>query len=248
MAKTTESRAAGADAAPPRRRLWLLELYRSALGKKYAMAISGLVLMAYVLLHMIGNLKLYFGPEAMQEYADWLRIFGAPAAPEDAMLWFVRIVLVVAFLVHIHAAYALTVMNRRARPERYQSRRDYLAADFAARTMRWTGVIILLFVLFHLADLTFGYVNPNPDFAYGQNVYDNVVASFSVPAISAFYIIANLALGLHLYHGAWSLFQTMGWNRPRFNHWRRWFAIAFAVVVAGGNISFPIAVLTGVVT
>jgi succinate dehydrogenase / fumarate reductase, cytochrome b subunit len=242
MAKTT----AAAEAAPARRRLWLLELYGSALGKKYAMAISSIVLMAYVLLHMIGNLKLYFGPGAMQEYADWLRVFGAPAAPDTVALWAVRIVLVVAFVVHIHAAYALTIMNRRARPERYRSKRDYLAADFAARTMRWTGVIVLLFVLFHLADLTFGYANP--DFQGHADVYHNVVVSFSRPLVSAFYIVANLALGLHLYHGAWSLFQTMGWNNPRFNHWRRWFAIAFAIVVAGGNISFPIAVLAGVVS
>ena len=245
MAKMTDARSAGVDAAPPRRRPWLLELYGSAVGKKYAMALSGIVLMAYVLLHMIGNLKLYFGQEAMDEYAEWLRVFGAPAVPDMTTLWIVRVLLLVAFVVHIHAAYALTIMNRRARPERYQSRRDYLAADFAARTMRWTGVIVLLFVLFHLADLTWGYVNP--EFEHGA-VYSNVVASFSRPVVSAFYIVANLALGLHLYHGAWSLFQTMGWNRPRFNHWRRWFAIAFAVVVAGGNISFPIAVLAGVVT
>jgi succinate dehydrogenase / fumarate reductase, cytochrome b subunit len=246
MARTTDSRAQAAEieAAPARRRPWLLELYGSAVGKKYAMAISGIVLMVYVLLHMIGNLKLYFGQEAMDEYAEWLRIFGAPAVPDTTALWLVRILLLVAFVVHIHAATVLTITNRKARPERYQSKREYLAADFAARTMRWSGVIILLFVLFHLADLTFGYVNP--EFAHG-NVYDNVVASFSRPVVSAFYILANLALGLHLYHGAWSLFQTMGWNNPRFNHWRRWFAIAFAIVVAGGNISFPIAVLSGAV-
>ena len=247
MAKTTaETGVATADGGSPRTRPWLLELYGSAVGKKYAMALSGIVLMVYVLLHMVGNLKLYFGPGAMQEYADWLRIFGAPAVPDSVTLWAVRIVLLVAFVVHIHAAVVLTLMNRRAWPERYQSKRDYLAADFAARTMRWSGVIVLLFVLFHLADLTFGYANP--DFQGHGDVYHNVVASFSRPLVGAFYILANLALGLHLYHGAWSLFQTMGWNRPRFNHWRRWFAIAFAVVVAGGNISFPIAVMSGVVS
>ncbi len=246
MAKTTDTgqQATATDTAP-RRRPWLLELYGTAVGKKYAMAISGIVLMVYVLLHMIGNLKLYFGPEAMNEYAEWLRIFGAPAAPENAMLWVVRLLLLVAFIVHIHAAVALTITNRKARPLRYQSRRDYVVADFAARTMRWTGIIVGLFVLFHLADLTFGY--GHPDFRGHEDAYHNVVASFSRPLVSAFYILANLALALHLYHGAWSLFQTMGWNHPRFNHWRRWFAIAFAVVVAGGNISFPIAVLTGLI-
>jgi succinate dehydrogenase / fumarate reductase, cytochrome b subunit len=242
MAKAAE---VAAEVSARRRRPWLLEVYGSALGKKYAMAISGLVLMVYVFLHMVGNLKLYFGAEAMNEYGEWLRIFGAPAIPGGWALWGMRILLVVAFVVHIHAAAALTLTNRRARPERYQSRRDYVAADFAARTMRWTGVIVLLFVLFHLADLTFGYANP--DFQGHANVYHNVVVSFSRPVVSGFYIIANLALGLHLYHGAWSLFQTMGWNNPRFNPWRRWFAIAFAIVVAGGNVSFPIAVLVGVV-
>ena len=111
--------------APPvgegRRRspLWLLDLYRSALGKKYAMAISGIVLMAYVLLHMIGNLKLYLGPEAMNHYGEWLREFGTPALPNTGFLWIMRVVLLTAVIVHIHAAYALTVMNRRARPQRY---------------------------------------------------------------------------------------------------------------------------------
>jgi succinate dehydrogenase / fumarate reductase cytochrome b subunit len=246
MARTTDSRAQAAEieAAPARRRPWLLELYGSALGKKYAMAISGIVLMAYVLLHMIGNLKLYFGPGAMQEYADWLRIFGAPAAPETSMLWVVRVVLVVAFVAHIHAAYALTVMNRRARPQRYQSKRDWIAADFAARTMRWTGVIVLLFILYHLADFTFGWVTPG--FEHGD-VYGNFIASFSRLGVTIFYLVANLALAVHLYHGAWSLFQSMGWNNRRFNHWRRGFAIGFVAIVTAGNLSFPLAVQFGIV-
>jgi succinate dehydrogenase / fumarate reductase, cytochrome b subunit len=225
-------------------RLWLLDLYKSALGKKYAMAISGIVLMVYVLLHMVGNLKIYLGAESMNHYGEWLRAFGAPAVPGSGVLWGVRVALILAFGFHIHAAWALTVMNRRARPQRYQSKRDYVAADFAARTMRWTGIIILLFVVFHLLDLTGGQVNP--DFAEGMP-YENTVASFSRPIVAIFYVIANLALGFHLYHGAWSLFQTMGWNRRGFNQWRRYFAVAFAVVVAGANISFPLAVMTGIV-
>ena len=237
------------EAAPARpervrRRSWLGDLYRSALGKKYVMALSGIVLMAYVALHMVGNLKLYFGEDSMNEYAQWLRLFGAPAAPESAILWVIRLVLVVAFVAHIVAAAQLTLMNRRARPQRYASRRDWVAADFAARTMRWSGIIVLLFVVFHLADLTFG--TANPAFEHGE-VYANVVASFQRVPVSLFYIIANLALGVHLYHGAWSLFQSMGWNNPRYNHWRRYFAIAFALIVVGGNVSFPVAVLTGLV-
>lgn len=245
MAKTTQ--AGSVTPTPARRRrsgLWLVDLYRSALGKKYAMAISGIVLMAYVLVHMIGNLKLYYGMESINAYAQWLRAFPDPALPKGTVLWATRAALILSFAVHIHASWALTVMNRRARPVRYASKRDYIAADFAGRTMRWTGVIIGLFVLFHLADLTYGWANP--DFTH-LDAYGNIVASFSRWPVALLYIVANLALAFHLYHGAWSLFQTMGWNNRRFNHWRRWFAAGFAGVVAAGNISFPIAVLTGIV-
>ncbi len=229
----------------PRRTPWLLELYGSALGKKYAMALSGIVMMGFVVAHTIGNLKLYVGPEAMDTYGEWLRDVGYPALPHSGLLWILRLGLIVALLVHLHAAWALTRMNRRARPVRYQSKRDYVAADFAARTMRWTGIIVLLFIAFHLGDLTFGVTNTSA-FTEGA-VYANTVASFSRPAVSIFYIIANLALAYHLYHGAWSMFQSLGLNNRRFNHWRRYFAIGFAAVVVVPNISFPIAVLTGVV-
>ena len=231
-----------------RRSLWLLDLYRTALGKKYAMALTGVVWMGYVFAHMVGNLKLYTGQAEMDNYAVWLRELGYPVLPEDGLLWGIRIVLIVTLVIHVHAAYALTVMNRRARPENYHSKRDYIAADFAARTMRWTGVIVLLFIAYHLADLTFGWVNPNPDFVYAETVYANVVASFSLLPVAAFYVVANVALGYHLYHGAWSLFQSMGWNKPRFNHWRRWFAVAFALIVVVPNISFPVAVQLGIIS
>jgi succinate dehydrogenase / fumarate reductase cytochrome b subunit len=136
-------------------------------------------------------------------------------------------------------------MNRAARPVKYQSKRDYVAADFAARTMRWTGVIVGLFLLFHLADLTWGFANP--DFVRGD-VYENLVASFQRVPVAVIYIAANLALALHIYHGAWSMFQSLGLNNPRFNDARRWFAGGFATVIAIGNISFPVMVLAGVVS
>ena len=215
-------------------------LYSTAVGKKYAMAISGLILMAYVLTHMIGNLKIYFGAESLNTYAEWLRELGEPALPREWMLWGLRIVLLVAVSVHIHAAYSLTRMNRRARPERYHSRRDFVAADFASRTMRWTGIIVLFFVIFHLLDLTWGPVNP--DFVSGAP-YHNVISSFQRVPVAVVYIVANLALGVHLYHGAWSLFQSIGWVAP----WRRQFAVVFTAVVVGGNVSFPLAVMFGVV-
>mgnify|MGYP006174538975 CR=1 FL=1 len=113
--------------------------------------------------------------------------------------------------------------------------------------MRWTGIIVLLFVIWHLADFTWGVEAVNPDFVRGE-VYANVVASFSRPAVGIWYILANLALGVHLYHGAWSLFQSLGINNRRFNHWRRAFATGFAVLIVVGNVSFPVAVMTGIVS
>src|SRR5690606_29670940 len=166
--------------------------------------------------------------------------------PRTVTLWLLRIGLIAAFVFHVHAAYGLTRMNRRARAEGgYISRRDYQAANAASRSMRLTGVVILLFLLWHLADLTWGTVNP--DFVRGD-VYRNLVASFERPAVSALYIVANIALGLHLFHGAWSMFQSLGLNNPRWNSWRRGFAGAFAGVVMIGNLTFPIAVLTGFVS
>jgi succinate dehydrogenase / fumarate reductase, cytochrome b subunit len=228
-----------------RRAPFVVELYRSALGKKYVMAITGVVFMGYVLAHMLGNLKLYQSAEDFNLYAEFLRRLLYPIVPESGTLWLLRLVLIGALIGHVVAAAQLTAMNRKARPDSYRSKRDFVAADFAARTMRWTGVIVLLFVAYHLADLTFGWVNPA---AEGATVYEKVVASFSNPAIAAFYIVANLALGVHLYHGGWSLFQSMGWNNRRFNHWRRAFAVGFAVFVTLGNLSFPIAVQVGIIS
>jgi succinate dehydrogenase / fumarate reductase cytochrome b subunit len=216
-------------------------LYSTAVGKKYAMAISGMVLMAFVLLHMVGNLKLYFGESSLDRYSHWLRTVGEPALPERWVLWGARIGLLVALVIHLHAAYALTQMNRRARPETYRSKRDYVAADFASRTMRWTGIIVLLFLVFHLLDLSWGPANPS--FVEGAP-YHNTVQSFQRIPVALVYVVANLALGVHLYHGAWSMFQSMGWVRP----WRREFAIAFTALIVLGNVSFPIAVVTGVVS
>ena len=219
-------------------------LYATAVGKKYAMAISGLILMGYVLLHMVGNLKIYFGAESLNEYSEWLREVGEPALPREWLLWGVRLLLLAAVFIHIHAAYTLTQMNRRARPVKYASKRDFVAADFASRTMRWTGIIVLLFLFFHLADFTWGWFNP--DFERGA-VYRNLDASLSRLPVAILYIVANIALGIHLFHGAWSIFQSLGLNNPKFNKWRRAFATGFATIIVVGNVSFPIAVLAGIV-
>ncbi|MEY4229603.1 MAG: hypothetical protein RLZZ362_452 [Actinomycetota bacterium] len=228
---------------------FLLDLYGTAVGKKYVMAITGIAMMGFVLAHMIGNLKMYLGEADLNGYAEFLNKLLYPLAPEGAVLWLFRFGLITMLALHLHAAYSLTVMNRRARPVKYQSARDYQVASFASRTMRWTGIIVLLFLGWHLLDFTFGVTNTlgsDVDFDK-KDVYDNVVRSFERVPVSIFYILANLALGVHLYHGAWSIFQSIGWNSPRFNQWRRIFATAFAAIVVVGNVSFPVAVLAGIV-
>ena len=232
-----------------KKRSFLADLYSTAVGKKYAMAISGIALMGFVLFHMIGNLKMYLGAAELNHYAEFLRELFYPLAPKGVVLWILRGGLLAMLAVHLHAAWSLTVMNRHARPVKYQSPRDYEVANFASRTMRYSGMIIFSFLVWHLLDLTFGVVNKvgaNGTFVR-EEVYENVVRSLDRWPIALFYILANLLLGIHLRHGAWSIFQSLGWNNPRFNAWRRAFATGFAIVVVIGNISFPIAVLAGIV-
>ncbi|MGH9009880.1 MAG: succinate dehydrogenase cytochrome b subunit [Acidimicrobiia bacterium] len=231
---------------PARRRWpWPLDLYQSAVGKKWAMAVTGVMLLGFVFFHMLGNLKVYLGPEDINHYGEWLRNIAVPALPRTVFLWLLRGGLVAAFAVHLHAAWALTRMNHRARPTKYASGRDYIAANFASRTMRWTGIIVILFVFFHLADLTWG--SANPDFERGD-VYHNMVYSFSRDPVAAIYIVANLALAVHIYHGAWSLFASLGVSNPRIVRFRRSFATGFAGIILLGNISFPIMVQADVIS
>jgi succinate dehydrogenase / fumarate reductase cytochrome b subunit len=232
----------------PRQAPFPLNVYQTAVGKKWVMALTGIGLMGFVLVHMVGNFKMYLGPESTLAYAEGLRSLLHPLLPDFWLLWTVRVGLIAMFILHLHSAYALTMMNRRARPVRYQSKRDYIAANFASRTMRWSGIILLSFIVIHLANLTWGWF-PG-DVAHPHEfvpVYDNVVASLSKPWLAAIYIIAQVALAIHLFHGAWSIFQSLGVNNPRYNAARKSFAIGFAAVVCGVNISFPIAVLAGII-
>ncbi len=222
----------------------LIDFWGSAVGKKWVMALTGIGLMGFVFAHMFGNIKMFFGRTDFDHYSEQLRYLLYPILPHTWTLWALRIGLIVMFALHIIAAAQLTAMNRRSRPVRYQSPRDYIAANFASRTMRWTGIIVALYVLFHLADLTWGWVNP--DFVRGA-AYDNLVASLSRPPVAAIYLIGNLALGVHLFHGAWSIFQSIGVNSPRYNGVRRAFAAAFAIVTIGMNCAFVIAIQTGIV-
>lgn len=239
----------GTALASRKKKSFLLDIYSTAVGKKYAMAISGIALMGFVLFHMIGNLKMYLGAAELDSYAEFLKKLLYPLAPKGAVLWILRGGLLAMLVLHLHAAWSLTIMNRQARPVKYQSPRDYEVANFASRTMRYSGMIVLSFLIWHLLDLTFGVVNTiGADGAFVRaEVYANVVRSLDRWPVALFYVLANLLLGIHLRHGAWSIFQSLGWNNPRFNSWRWAFATGFAAVVVLGNISFPIAVLAGIV-
>ncbi len=212
------------------------------IGKKVVMAVSGVVLLGFVIGHMVGNLKVFQGPEHFNAYAEGLRTVGAPFFGRGQLLWIVRLALIAAVGLHIGAAWMVTRASWAARPTDYRTLR-LIETTYAARTMRWGGVIILLFVIFHLLDLTFGPANPS--FVRGDP-YHNVLATFGRVPVALGYIVAMGALCLHVYHGIVSGCQTLGLNHPRYNAWRRRIALAFSVVVAGGFVAVPIAVLTGV--
>lgn len=200
------------------------------------MAVSGCILFLFVVGHLIGNLQIYEGPDQLNRYAVLLRT-------EPPLLWAVRIVLLAMLLLHIWSSVQLAARNISARPEGYVQKKA-TGSSYASRTMYWSGPIILAFVIYHLLDFTFGKVNPH--FEPG-NVYGNVVASFQVIPVAAFYIIAMLLLCLHLYHGLWSMFQSLGIAHPRWTPLLRRSAAVVAMLIAAGNISIPVAVLAGLV-
>lgn len=224
---------------------FLLDLYSTSVGKKYVMALTGLMGVGFVLVHMIGNLKMYLGREDYNHYAEFLRELLVPIFPRTVLLWILRGGLIAALVGHLHAAITLTKMNREARPVKYQSSRDYQAANFASRSMRYTGILVFAFIVWHILDLTAGTVNGGK-FVRGD-AYANVYHSFDRPIVAIAYIVANILLGVHLFHGVWSFFQSMGWSHPRFNAWRRHIAAGVATVIVIGNVSFPIAVLTKII-
>jgi succinate dehydrogenase / fumarate reductase, cytochrome b subunit len=217
-------------------------LTHSLIGKKVVMATSGVVLLGFVFVHMAGNLKVFLGPAHFDAYADWLRTVGAPLFPRGVLLWIARVILLLAVGLHIASAWAVTRASWAARPHGYHELR-LIHTTYAARTLRWGAIIILLFVIFHLLDLTFGTVNPA--FVPGD-AYRNVVTTFSRVPVSLAYIVAMGALCLHLYHGIESGCQTLGLNHPRYNEWRRRIALGFSFVITAGFIAVPIAVLAGV--
>lgn len=217
-------------------------LYQSTIGKKVIMAVSGLILVGFVVAHIFGNLKIFEGREKFNNYGLFLRSVGAPLFANESLLWVARLVLLAAVGLHMLMAYQLVQRNNAGRQVRY-ARTNRVQASYASLTMRWGGVIILLFIVYHLLDLTFGVVNPA--YEYGD-IYNNVIASFSNPLVSIFYIVSMFAVGSHLYHGVWSMFQTLGLNSRLYTRLLRWVSIGVAAVVVLGAISIPIAVLTGI--
>ena len=225
-----------------KRKPFLLDFYSTAVGKKYVMAITGIGLLGFVVVHMIGNLHLYEGPVQVHEYAEALRDLGGHLVPRTLLLWVMRIGLIAMFALHIHSAWSLSRMSVKSN-QSYAAKRDFIAVNFASRTMRWTGPIVLLYILFHLADLTWGWWLGD-DYVRGD-VYHNVGESMSSIPVAIIYIVANVALALHIFHGAWSMFQSLGINNPRFNGMRRGIAGGLAGLILIGNLSFPLAVQFG---
>ena len=216
----------------------------TAVLKKAIMAVTGILLFGWIFAHMFGNLKIFFGRESFNHYAEFLRVMGSPLIPPGGLLWLSRFVLLSAVGLHIWAATSLTLQNRRARPIDYREIRG-VELDYAARTMRVSGYLLAVYVVYHLMHLTFGSVHAAFD---PTDPYSNVVKGFQALPVAAVYIFANSLLGLHLYHGLWSLFQSLGWSHPSYNPWRRRFAATFAIGVSLGFISVPLGVLAGIVS
>ena len=240
----------------------VVNLYRSSVGKKILMALSGLVLFGFIVGHMAGNLKVLQGCEpaeaadhaaglsvpgqtcALDTYAEFLRDFGYPAIPHGAFLWGFRLLLLGAIATHAVSAFQLWRRARAARPQGYGKPKD-ISFTYASRTMRWGGVILLLYVVYHLAHLTTGQAHS--DFIRG-GVHHNYIVAFQSPLILAVYFIANAALCLHLFHGLWSATQTLGANHPKYNHLRRPVATLVSLAIFVGFMLPPVLVFAGVVS
>lgn len=217
----------------------------TSLQLKIVMAGSGVILVLFLVGHMLGNLKIFLGRPALDTYAAWLREVGEPALPSETLLWIVRAVLIVAVLAHIESAAVLARRAARARPVGYAVR-PKTEGSYAARTMRWGGVIIALFIVWHILDLTLGAVNPN---GVSGAVYDNVMADFAPSHwyITLFYVVAMIALGFHLRHGLWSGLQTLGRSSGPSQHRLRTGSTVVAVVLTLGFVVVPLSVTVGLV-
>ena len=224
---------------------WLVELYRSTIGKKIIMAVTGLIGIAFVIGHMIGNLQAFVGQDRFDAYAAFLH------GPFAEALWVVRVVLVVAVVLHVLMAWQLTQRARAARPVGYRKREPQVST-WASRTMRWGGVLLFVFIVFHILHFTVGAIDPagvfhNTDAMGRHDSYGDVVASFRIWWVSAFYIVAMAFLGLHLYHGAWSSLRTLGVAHPSEHPMKRRISAVIAIVVWLGFTLVPLGVIAGIV-
>ncbi len=215
----------------------------SATGKKVLLAVSGAALFAFIIGHLLGNLKIFLGPESLNSYSAFLKNLGE-------VLWVARIGLLVMVTVHIWTATALTLENWAARPEAY-ARKDFIEATYASRTMHYSGLIILAYLVYHLMHFTFLKVHPEfsrfTDAQGRHDVYRMVVSSFQVPSIAAFYVIANLLLGMHLSHGIYSMLQSLGLVREGGHPKLRAAACAVGYGIFLGYAAIPLSVWLGVV-
>lgn len=231
----------------------VLSIYRSSIGKKAIMAVTGLIGVGFLAVHMYGNLKIFLGPAYFNEYAAGLRELGHPIFGHTHLLWIARFVLLGAIGGHLWAAYELTRQDvaGRSRGNRYGQKKS-IAATYASRTMRWGGVILLLFIIFHLLHFTLGMVGytaePFQPEANGEFfAYQNVINGFRFWPATIFYIVAMLCLGMHLYHGFWSAFQTLGVNSYKTNTALRALALLVSAGLTIGFVVVPFAVLFGIV-
>jgi len=207
--------------------------WSSTVGKKIVMAVSGLIMVGFVILHMAGNLQLFESSERLNTYSAFLH------GPANEVLWIVRVVLLIAVIAHVVAAYQLTVLDRAARPVPY-AKRELQAATIGSRTMRVGGIVLAVFIVLHVMHFTTLTLQPAP-LTVGD-VYGNVIASFQIWWVTVLYVIAMIALGLHLYHGAWSSMRTLGFERGRLDPFHRPVAIALALIVWAGFTLVPVAV------
>ena len=213
---------------------------------KLIMAVTGLIFGLYVIVHMVGNMKIFMGESDFNAYAAFLRTVGYPAIPNEGVLWIFRIVLLVAVILHVYGAFAL---HGRARQSRGKFRRQGMVGGwntFTARTMIITGVVLLAFIVFHILDLTIGAAVAPENFVHGE-AYANLVASFSRPLVAIWYIIAQLALLLHLSHGLWTATSDLGITGARWRKVMLFLSGLIPLLVVVGNIAIPVAVLTGLV-
>jgi succinate dehydrogenase / fumarate reductase cytochrome b subunit len=208
--------------------------YRTTVGKKAVMAVTGVVLFGFLIGHMAGNLQFFLGREVMNAYAEKLHALGP-------LLWAVRLALLTAVALHIHAAFQLWRLQRTARPVGY-AKFTPQGSTYAARTMYWSGPIVGFFIVYHLLHLTTGTVHPAYEYL---NAYDNLVIGFKQPVVSLFYVVAMILLGMHMYHGIWSMFQSLGFAHPRYTPKIKAFAKLFTFVIVLGFIAVPIAILGG---